>query len=109
MLAGMQLGLKSLAAAGATQVMTLLNAPGGRFEFGPGGAGGGGAAALNAPGFAAYLDQVAATGVPDLAMPTFSAHQMGTARLGECRRAGAHRCLHLPAGLGRGACLGCWG
>ena len=73
MVQGMQLGLKALKAAGATSVMTCLNSERGRFDVVNGGDDG---------DFEAWLGEVRATGVPLLKMATFSAHQMGTARLG---------------------------
>ncbi|KAL4425046.1 hypothetical protein ABPG77_001824 [Micractinium sp. CCAP 211/92] len=108
---GVDLGLRCLAAAGATTVMTLLNSPAGRFTFegtddragGPaaatGGAAGGAAQAgerggdgVSAPAaavpagqaaaFEDFLADVARTGPVPLQMPLFSAHQMGTCRLG---------------------------
>ncbi|EFN52938.1 hypothetical protein CHLNCDRAFT_137296 [Chlorella variabilis] len=121
MVKGVELGLRCMAAAGATAVLTLLNSPVGRFTFthpvaaqatgssgGSGGlgspsagaptsaapaGGGGGAAAPRAapslPGsagggeeFERYLADVARAGIPPLQTPQFSAHQMGTCRLG---------------------------
>ncbi|PSC68186.1 Long-chain-alcohol oxidase FAO1 isoform A [Micractinium conductrix] len=98
MLRGMELGLRSLAAAGASAVITCLNSPSGRFVFGSpaqdGGAAGGAAqagggaapAGTSAGGgdaaFEAFLGGVAEAGVPPLQMAQFSAHQMGTCRLG---------------------------
>lgn len=104
---GVDLGLRCMAAAGATTVMTLLNSPAGRFTFeagsngvsshgsaagsvGPAAGGGGsgagpdGEAGPTAPAaaFEAFLAEVAATGPVPLQMPLFSAHQMGTCRLG---------------------------
>ncbi len=110
---GVDLGLRCLAAAGATTVMTLLNSPAGRFTFegtgdragaaaaaaggaadgaaqpgepGSGGASGpdGAVPAGHAAAFEHFLADVARTGPVPLQMPLFSAHQMGTCRLGEC-------------------------
>jgi len=80
MVKGMMLGLTAVAAAGACEVMTLhtgyavpgedglrhkiLHGTGAAFEF------------------QLFLKQVEEVGVPELGIPTFSAHQMGTARLG---------------------------
>ncbi|KAL4422311.1 hypothetical protein ABPG75_008508 [Micractinium tetrahymenae] len=115
MMQGVELGLRCMAAAGATTVMTLLNSPAGRFSFeaasadpagsgaessaaaaagstaGPaggtveagGGASGGDAGQPpTAAAFEAFLAEVAQTGPVPLQMPLFSAHQMGTCRLG---------------------------
>ena len=98
MVKGMVAGLKALAAAGATSVITLLNSEQGRFDFDPSDRDQNGGisnplrnqsneavprySSLEDPKFNAWLKQVEAIGVPDCRMGTFSAHQMGTARLG---------------------------
>lgn len=118
---GIDLGLRCLAAAGATTVMTLLNSPAGRFTFqgtdagaggpaaGAGSAAGGAAQAGErgsggvsgpaaavpagqAAAFEEFLADVARTGPVPLQMPLFSAHQMGTCRLGECGTVHDSRC-----------------
>ena len=89
----MELGLRTMAAAGAQHVMTTLNSPEGRFAFDQPGSG----AAAAAPGrmgttgtgaaasFETYLAGVQQTGFAPLQLPLFCAHQMGTCRLGEGR------------------------
>ena len=83
-----------MAAAGAESVLTLLNSPAGRFSFGerhpaadagPASVTSGGVAAAHGsnPAFEEYLAQVKQTGAVPLQFAVFSAHQMGTARLGE--------------------------
>ena len=85
-----------MAAAGAEGVLTLLNSPAGRFSFAGSAAEGGGAAGqASQQRFEAYLAEVAATGAVPLQMPLFSAHQMGTCRLGAPRTA---RWEAAPAG-----------
>lgn len=76
MVRGMQAGLTAMAAAGAKAVMTLHASAEGLHAIDPG-------LGRQDPGFQKYLEWVAAQGVADLKMPTFSAHQMGTARLGQ--------------------------
>lgn len=81
------------------------NAPGGAVPAGEGGSGAGAAPAGADPdgspaAFEAFLAEVAQTGVVPLQMPLFSAHQMGTCRLGEqglCVQAGLD--LQAHAGL----------
>jgi long-chain-alcohol oxidase len=107
MLRGMRLGLRCMAAAGAATVMTLLNAAEGRFEFGQQGAAAGAERAED-PDFLQFLDAVQDRGVPEQEMPTFSAHQMGTARMGapdtRMRTASAPRAAGAGVGgLGRAA------
>lgn len=107
---GMELGLRTMAAAGAQSVMTTLNSPEGRFAFDQPGSG----AAAAAPGrmgttgtgaaasFEAYLAGVQQTGFAPLQLPLFCAHQMGTCRLGEGRLAAARASVaarRLAAGL----------
>lgn len=110
---GVELGLRSMAAAGADTVSTLLNSPAGRFSFADAAAAAGGAPAAGGQEaqaqpqaqqqavqqrFEAFLSEVAATGVVPLQMPLFSAHQMGTCRLGEHARLG--RCCRWHGYLG---------
>lgn len=89
MVKGMVAGLKAMAAAGASTVVTLLNSEHGRFDFdasyrenGGGGSSHSSISVLEDPAFNSWLHRVEATGIPDCRMATFSAHQMGTARLG---------------------------
>ena len=114
----MELGLRSLAAAGASAVITCLNSPSGRFVFGSpaqdGGAAGGAAqagggaapAGTSAGGgdaaFEAFLGGVAEAGVPPLQMAQFSAHQMGTCRLGA--QAALAELSRPPAATGEVVC-----
>jgi choline dehydrogenase-like flavoprotein len=87
MIKGIIAGLRALEAAGATKLMTLLNSEKGRCSLPP---------ASQTPGaerssardtdrsevFEAYVQRMEAIGVPPLSMPTFSAHQLGTASMG---------------------------
>lgn len=77
MVEGMKAGLQALIAAGASSVMTLANNIDGRYDIDPSEE-----ERLVNPSFQAYLQRVQERGVVDLQMSTFSAHQMGTARLG---------------------------
>jgi long-chain-alcohol oxidase len=110
MVEGMKAGLTALIAAGASSVLTLVNNEEGRYDIinaaaadvddNPNpkensvAASTTAAATISAgrikstqerlsdPTFEAYLQRVHSRGVVDLQMATFSAHQMGTARLG---------------------------
>ncbi|KAH7617681.1 hypothetical protein Ndes2526B_g07546 [Nannochloris sp. 'desiccata'] len=101
MVEGMKAGLQALIAAGASSVITLANSEEGRYDVvvdvdhkNNAGATTVTTAAPDAdtikvhqerisdPTFQAYLQRVHTRGVVDLQMATFSAHQMGTARLG---------------------------
>lgn len=102
---GVDLGLRSMAAAGAEKVLTCINSPTGSFTFaepavggapaaaagqrmgtigaGAAAAAGGAAGAAASDSFGSFLEGVQQTGVVPLQMPLFCAHQMGTCRLGE--------------------------
>jgi len=100
MVEGMKAGLQALIAAGASSVLTLVNSEEGRYDVVDGDQKESAVATpiatvatdgdkeyayqerLFDPQFQAYLHRVHKKGVVDLQMATFSAHQMGTARLG---------------------------
>lgn len=93
---GMELGLRSMAAAGAETVMTLLAAPTGRFNFADASGGassasdgtsGGAQSPAQRVSFEEFIAGVHQTGVVPLQLGVFCAHQMGTARLGEAEAA----------------------
>lgn len=83
MVNGMVLGLQTLAAAGASAVMTLSNGLNGRFCTGSSLQDSVVPINTEDPKFQAYLQEISLAGVKDLQMPTFSAHQMGTVRMGK--------------------------
>jgi long-chain-alcohol oxidase len=80
----MKAGLQALIAAGATSVVTLANNQDAQYEVDAGEQEihSNTAEKLSNPRFQAYLQRVESRGVVDLQMATFSAHQMGSARLG---------------------------
>lgn len=82
MLQGVELALRSMAAAGADMVMTIDASPTGRFNFADTGATASPQQRGASPAFKEYLASVAQTGVVPLQTGLFCAHQMGTARLG---------------------------
>jgi long-chain-alcohol oxidase len=100
MLEGMKAGLQALIAAGASSVITLSNSEDGRYDVFDDAIDKNSTTAaavstavdatsklnvqerLADPRFQAYLQRVHTRGILDLQMATFSAHQMGTARLG---------------------------
>ena len=73
MVRGMKLGIRAMVAAGADSVFTLYNGEhqGARYD-----------ASHKENDLEAFLRRVEKVGIPDLRMATFSAHQMGTARMG---------------------------
>lgn len=83
MVKGMVLGLQTLAAAGASAVMTLSNGINSRFYTGSSFQDSTLPINKDDPKFQAYLKSISRVGIQDLQMPTFSAHQMGTVRMGK--------------------------
>jgi long-chain-alcohol oxidase len=83
MVKGMVLGLQTLAAAGASAVMTLSKGINSRFYTGSSFRESALPINIDDPKFQAYLKNISRVGVQDLQMPTFSAHQMGTVRMGK--------------------------